>query len=203
MAFKSGELDKYHYGSFLAAALAYLLIRQNDAVGMVVFDEGVRKFLPPRTAPVQFRRILDVMGENVADRDTGIAPVLHELAERVRRRGLVILISDMLDSLDEMVSALQHLRHRRHEVLIFHVLDPAERDFPFDRMCRFKDMEGGGLLRTNPKAIRAKYLERLQAFLDSLHRECHKNRISYNLAMTNEPYDRFLGHFLEKRARLG
>ena len=203
MAFSSGPLDKYSYGAYLTAALAYLLVRQNDAVGLVMFDEQIRHFLPPRAAPVHFRRILDLLGENVARHDTAIAPVLHQLAERVRRRGLVIIVSDLLDDVEQIIPALQHLRHRHHEVLLFHVLDRAERDFPYDRMCCFKDIEGAGSLRVNPKTIRAKYLERLQAFLGRLRRECHQKGISYSLATTDEPYDRFLGHYLDKRARLG
>jgi uncharacterized protein (DUF58 family) len=204
MAFKHGGLlDKFSYGAYLAAALAYLLIRQNDAVGLTVFDSQIRTMLPPRATPVHFRRVLEALGGTTAEQDTQIAPVLHEIAERVRGRGLVILISDMLDSIDRIMPGLQHLRHRRHEVVIFHLIDPAERDFPFERMARFKDMEGMGQLVANPKALRTRYLERMQAFLDRLSAECHRNRIAHHLLSTDEPYDRFLGHYLEKRSRLG
>jgi len=204
MAFRGGaSLDKFSYGAYLAAAISFLLIRQNDAVGLAVFDRAVRKLLPARSSPIHFRRILDGLGESVAHEDTAMAPVLHELAERVRGRGLVILISDMLDDVDEVMNGLQHLRHRRHEVFVFHLIDPAARDFPFERMSRFKDMEGAGELVANPKALRAKYMERLEAFLLKLGQECHRNRIGHHLVSTDEPYERFLGEFLEKRARLG
>jgi uncharacterized protein (DUF58 family) len=152
---------------------------------------------------VHFRRILDTLGGTTAQDDTSMAPVLHEIAERTHGRGLVVLISDMLDNIDELMNGLQHLRHRRHEVVVFHLIDPAERDFPFERMTRFKDMEGAGQLVANPKALRAQYMERLQKFLDRLAAECHRNRINHHLVTTNEPYDRFLGAYLEKRARMG
>lgn len=204
MAFKWADRpDKFTYGAFLAAALSYLLIRQNDSVGLSIFDSKVRKVLPPRSTPVQFRRILDALGESASEEDTAIAPILHELADRARGRGLVILISDMIDDVDAMMSGLQHLRHRRHEVIVFHLVDPAERDFPFERASRFQDMEGAGRLSAHPKALRAKYLERYQAYLDRLAEECHRNRIAHHLVSTDEPYERFLGGFLEKRARLG
>jgi uncharacterized protein (DUF58 family) len=204
MSFRSGaHLDKFSYGAYMIAALAYLLVRQNDAVGLSVFDAQIRSLLPPRATPVHFRRILDALGGSAAKEDTAIAPVLHELAERVRGRGLVVLVSDLLDDVDAVMHGLQHLRHRRHEVVVFHLIDPAERDFPYERMSRFRDLEGGGQLVANPKALRAKYLERFRRFLDDVAEQCHRHRIDHHLVATDEPYDRFLGHYLEKRARLG
>jgi uncharacterized protein (DUF58 family) len=203
MAFKSGEVSKLTYGSYLAAALAYLMLHQNDAVGLVLFDSELRQYLPPKARPTQFRRILDLLDHSYSREDTDVAAVLHDVAERIPRRGLVILISDLIDDEKKLANGLQHFRHNNHEVIVFHVMDDAELTFPYDRLTRFKDMEGAGRLVANPKSLRQRYLTRIQMFLDSLKAICFERNISYNLANTTEPYDRFLAAYLEKRARLG
>ncbi|HEY7426881.1 MAG TPA: DUF58 domain-containing protein, partial [Gemmataceae bacterium] len=203
MAFKSGEVSKLTYGSYLAAALAYLMLHQNDAVGLVLFDSELRQYLPPKARPTQFRRILDLLDHSYSREDTDVAAVLHDVAERIPRRGLVILISDLIDDEKKLANGLQHFRHNNHEVIVFHVMDDAELTFPYDRLTRFKDMEGAGRLVANPKSLRQRYLTRIQMFLDSLKAICFERNISYNLANTTEPYDHFLAAYLEKRARLG
>jgi uncharacterized protein (DUF58 family) len=203
MAFKSGALSKLEYGSYLAAALSYLMIHQNDAVGLVLFDSKVRQFLAPRARPTQFRRILELLDNDSAREDTDVGAVLHEVAERIRRRGLVILISDLIDDVDKVSNGLQHFRHDQHEVIVFQVMDDAELTFPYDRLTRFKDMEGAGRVVANPKSLRNRYLTRINAFLDGIKGACFERGISYNLANTTEPYDHFLAAYLEKRARLG
>ena len=203
MAFKSGALSKVEYGSYLAAALAYLMIHQNDAVGLVLFDSEIRQFLSPRARPTQFRRILELLDNDSAREDTDVGAVLHEVAERIRRRGLVILISDLIDDVDKVSNGLQHFRHDQHEVIVFQVMDDAELTFPYDRLTRFKDIEGAGRVVANPKSLRNRYLARMQTFLEGLQAACFERGISYNLAITKEPYDHFLAAYLEKRARLG
>jgi uncharacterized protein (DUF58 family) len=203
MTFKSGSLDKLGYGSYLAAALSYLMIRQNDSVGLVMFDNAIRRFIPPRSTPRHFRRIVDQLSDPVPGSDTNVGSILHELAERIRRRGLIILISDLIDNVDEIVQGLQHFRHRHHEVIVFHVMDEAELTFPYDRMTRFKDMEGVARVVTNPNTLRADYLARIHAFTERLRGECFERSISYNLACTKQPYADFLAAFLDKRSRMG
>jgi uncharacterized protein (DUF58 family) len=203
MAFKSGKLTKLEYGSYLAAALTYLMLHQNDAVGMVLFDHEIRHFLPPRARPTQFRRILEILDSSPAEGDTDIGAILHQVAERTRRRGLVIVISDFLDDGAKVTNGLQHFRHDNHEVIVIQVLDDAELTFPFDRLTRFKDMEGVGRVVVNPKSLRNRYLTRINAFLEKLKTDCFERRISYNLANTNQPYDVFLAEYLEKRSRMG
>lgn len=203
MAFKSGEIDKLNYGCFLAAALTYLLIRQNDAVGLLLFDTGVREYIPPRAHPTQFRRVLQSLGHVEARGETNVGAVLHEAAERTKRRGLIILISDLIDKEEHVAGGLQHFRHNKHEVLVFHTLDDAELTFPYDRLTRFKDMEGAGRVVANPKSLRKRYLTRMQEFLDRIKSDCFERKISYNLANTTEPYDRFLAAYLDKRSRIG
>lgn len=196
-------LTKLAYGSYLAAALTYLLLRQNDAVGLVLFDAEVREYLPPKARPTQFRRVLDLLDHSMAHEDTDVGTVLHDIAERIPRRGLVILISDLIDNEAGLAGGLQHFRHNHHEVLVFHVMDDAELTFPFDRVTRFKDIEGFGRLTANPKALRNQYLARINAFQENLKALCFERKVSYELACTREPYDHLLAAYLEKRSRLG
>jgi uncharacterized protein (DUF58 family) len=203
MAFKSGEVSKLAWGSFLAAALSYLMLHQNDAVGLILFDSEIRQYLPPKARPTQFRRILELLDHSYSKEDTDVGAVLHDIAERIKRRGLVILISDLIDDEAKVANGLQHFRHNNHEVIVFHTMDEAELTFPYDRLTRFKDMEGVGRLTANPKNLRARYLERIKTFLDTMQTICFERGISWNLANTKEPYDHFLAAYLEKRARMG
>lgn len=203
MAFGSGQITKLQYGSYLAAALTYLMLRQNDAVGLVLFDSDVRHYLPPRARPTQFRRCLDCLEDVRPGERTNVARVLHDLAERIKRRGLIIVISDLLDDPETVSNGLQHFRHNQHEVIVFHVMDEAELTFPYDRLTRFRDMEGAGTVVTNPKRVRAQYLSRVRSFMNRVKSDCFERRISYTLAPTTTPYDRFLAAYLDKRSRLG
>ncbi len=202
MQFSSGEQSKLSWGSYLAAALTHLLLRQNDAVGLVEFDSGVRNFIPPRAHPTQFRRILDSLDGIEPGGETDVGAVLHEAAERTKRRGLIIVISDLIDNEESIASGLGHFRHNNHEVIVFHTMDPAELEFPYDRLTRFKDMEGAGRVVANPKSLRARYLSRINQFTDTVKRDCFERRISYELCDTSQPYDRFLAAYLDKRSRI-
>jgi len=203
MKFKSGEIDKLTYGSYLAAALTYMLIRQNDAVGLLQFDTEVRKYIPPKAHPSQFRRVLQALEKPTTGGETNVGAVLHEAAERIKRRGLVIVISDLIDKEEEIADGLQHFKHNNHEVLVFHTMDNAELEFPYDRLTRFKDMEGAGRVVTNPKNLRKQYLERIQEFTERIKTDCFERHINYCLVNTQEPYDRFLAAYLDKRSRIG
>ncbi|HJZ94238.1 MAG TPA: DUF58 domain-containing protein [Gemmataceae bacterium] len=203
MAFRSGKLSKLQWGSYLAAALTHLLLRQNDAVGLVLFDKTVRTYLPPRARPTQFRRVLDLLEPEPAANDTDVGSVLHDVAERIRLRGLVVVISDLIDDVEKVANGLQHFRHNGHEVLVFHTMDDAELTFPYDRLTRFQDMEGAGRVVANAKAVRSGYLARIQQFLEGVKAACFERDISYLLANTGEGYDQFLAAYLEKRSRMG
>ncbi|MDA1054281.1 MAG: DUF58 domain-containing protein [Planctomycetota bacterium] len=203
MAFKSGEISKLSYGCYLAAALSYLLLRQNDAVGLLLFDTKVREYIPPKAHPTQFRRVLQSLDNLEPGGETDVGSVLHEAAERTKRRGLIILISDLIDNEEKVANGLQHFRHNNHEVIVFHTMDDAELTFPYDRLTRFKDMEGAGRVVANPKSLRRRYLERIKSFIDQVKNDCFERKISYNLANTTLPYDRFLAAYLDKRSRIG
>jgi uncharacterized protein (DUF58 family) len=203
MNFTSAALTKVEYASYLAAALAHLMLRQNDAVGLVLFDREVQAALAPRARPSQFRQILEVLDRPPSAGDTDVGAVLHSIAERLKRRGLVIVLSDLIDDEARIASGLQHFRHDKHEVIVFHVMDDAELTFPWDRITRFKDLEGAGRIVTNPNSLRARYLKRLGMFLDGIKTACFERGIGYNLVDTKQPYEVFLAAYLEKRARMG
>jgi uncharacterized protein (DUF58 family) len=202
MSFTSGTLSKLAYGSYLAAALAYLMLQQNDAVGLGLFDTELRQYLPPKARKTQFRRLLELLDQPPGG-DTDVGAVLHDVAERIPRRGLVVLISDFIDDEAKIAGGLQHFRHNNHEVIAFHVLDDAELSFPYDRLTRFKDMEGHGRLTANPRALRQRYLTRINEFIENMKAICFERNVSYNQINTKEPYAHFLAAYLEKRARLG
>ena len=203
MGFGSERLSKLAYGSYLTAALTYLMLRQNDAVGLVTFDDQVREFLPPRARPTQFRRVLETLDDTDAQHETNVAAILHEVADRIRRRGLIILISDLIDEPADIAAGLQHFRHNQHEVIVFHVMDHAELTFPYEGITRFRDPEGAGRVTASPRRVRQRYLERLEAFTEQVRRECFGRSISYTLADTAQPYDRCLAAYLDKRTKLG
>lgn len=203
MAFRRDGISKLEWGSYLAAALTHLLLRQNDAVGLMLFDTTIRESIPPKARPTQFRRVLDMLEGITPGGETRVGAVLHQVAERLHRRGLVILISDLIDDPAEIASGLQHYRHDGHEVVVVQVLDDAELTFPFDQLTRFQDMEGAGRVTVNPKGLRDKYLARMQQFLDRVKADCFERGVSYNLASTKSPYDVFLAAYLEKRSRMG
>ena len=193
---------KLEYACRLAAALAYLLVRQNDAVGLGLFDREVRTYLPPRSTPSHFRTLVDFMEQARPGGDSRIGPVLHELGARVRRRGMIVLISALLDEPDAIKEGLTHFRFHHHEVIVFHVMDPAELEFPYEKLTKFKDLEGAGTVITNPRTVRKRYLQRLDEFRSALRISCLERGVSYELARTDTPYDQMLSAFLEKRMKM-
>ncbi len=203
MAYSSGGVSKLEYSRYLAAALTYLMLKQQDSVGLLVFDASVREFIPPRSNPRQLHTLLSELDRAEASAETDIGVALHDLARRVKRRGLVILISDLLDDPERIVPGLKHFRHLKHEVIVFHVLDPAEAEFRFEADATFRDMETGELMTTEPFSIRKDYLDAVERWRSLLRRECAESRIDYVPILTSTPYDRALFSYLEKRKRLG
>ena len=203
MGYASEGISKFEYGRYLAAAIIYLMLKQQDSVGLLVFDEVIREFIPPRSNPRQLHLLLSELERAAPSAETRIGLVLHELARRVRRRGLVLLISDLLDDPENVLPGLKHFRHLKHEVIVFHVLDPREVRFGFDTDATFRDMEPGELMTTEPFSIREDYVEAVERWMNLLRRECAESRIDYMPVLTSTPYDRALFSYLEKRKRLG
>ena len=196
MGFGHDPHTRLDYGASLAAAVALLMLRQGDQVGLVTFDTAVRAFIPPRGNARHFSVIRDALECVKAGGDTRIASVLHEIAERVRRRSLVVLISDLLDNAEEVLRGLQHFRHRRHEVIVLHLLDDAEITFPFDRVTLFEGMERGEQVVVDPRVIAEGYRASVGAYLESLKRGCAEKNIDYQRMLLSEPFDRALTAYL-------
>ncbi len=203
MGFSSQRLSKLEYAKHLAAALAYLMLKQRDAVGLLVFDERPRRYYPPRSVMTYLNPILTELENLQPGGQTRVGPVLHELAERIRRRGLVLLFSDLLDDPAEVLSGLRHFRHDHHEVIVFHILDPLERNFDLVGNVIFEDLETRERLGTQAAHLRRAYRQKVREFIEFLRKHCREHFIDYVLMDTSEPYDRALFEYLVKRRRIG
>jgi len=203
MGFRDGgSVTKFRYGSILAAALAFLMIRQRDSVGLVTFADTMKSYVPPRSVQSQLNEIIRELSLTEPSGPTVTGDILHTLAERISVRGLIVLVSDLVMDPDELVYGLKHFRHNGHEVLVFHVLDPAELEFDYSADTRFVDMETGRAVTTQPRHIRGEYLSMLNERHSSLVHAMHDMSIDYARFTTDVPFDRALSEYLVKRKRL-
>lgn len=197
-------LSKLEHARRIAATFAYLMIAQRDAVGLVTFDADLRAAIPPRSAPGHFAVVCRALEQAEPGGEAPLAAILDALAGRIKRRGLVIVLSDGFDRLDDLSRALRHLRHRRHEVLFLHVLAPEEETFPFQRPSRFRSLEVPGLTtRVDPNQIRAAYLERFAAFCRGLEDAVRAMGVDYHRASTAVPAERVVFDYLARRSGRG
>ena len=204
MAYSSnGHLQKLEYASYIAAALAHLMVQQRDAVGLTIYDERVRTYMPPHATKLYLREILRHLDNLEGSNKTATANSLHEIAERIKRRGLVIILSDLFDRPRDVMSALKHFRHKKNEVIVMQILDPLERSFAFGRDAVFKDMETAEELTTQPYHIQHAYQESMRQFLGGYKKECREHSIDYVMLDTSTPFDVALFQYLHKRQRLG
>lgn len=201
-ASKPGAVTKLEYARALAAALAYMMLQQQDAVGLLTFAEKIETFVPARARRSHLEVLLGELDRMKPGGKTALAASLHHLAERIRRRGLIILFSDLMAPPDQVLSGLAHFRHRQHEVLVFHVLDPAERAFDFSEPATFVDQETGEEVALEPWEVRGSYKDRMAAWLERYRTECRRSQIDYVPLDTATPYDEALFAYLEKRRRL-
>ena len=201
----AGNVSKYDYAVSLAAALSLLMIKQRDAVGAAVYDTDLRVYLPPSARPSYLQEILKGLASSRPGEqtETSTAEALRRLVERIKRRGLVIVLSDFFDGPDEVVTALKGFRHKQNEVLAMQILDPLERTFDFGTEATFLDMETGEEMVTQPYQIRKAYAEAMTDFTERLKRRCRENRIDYVLLDTSTPYDVALVEYLNKRRKSG
>jgi uncharacterized protein (DUF58 family) len=204
MAFRSASasMAKLEYAQCLAAALAYLMLHQQDAVGVLLFADRPLRYVPARAVRSHLDVVLKTLGALEPQGRTRLGPALHELAERIKRRGLIVLCSDLMDRPTEVLAGLQHFRHNHHEVVVFHILDPEELEFPYTDSATFVDMESGEKLTTEPWEIARRYRERLAAWTAQYRVQCRENRIDYVRLDTRTPFDQALLAYLEKRSRL-
>jgi uncharacterized protein (DUF58 family) len=203
MAYRFGTgLTKLEYGCYLTAVLAQLMIRQQDAVGLTTFDRKVRLDLPARASPRHFDEMMHQLEALRPGHTTSLGATLNGLADRFKRRCLIVLISDLCDDFEAVDRALHHFRHKKHEVIVFHVLDRAEIDFPFREPATFVDLETGDRLQVDPAYVRDDYRRQVAAFIERYRRTCADCRIDYVFADTSVPYDFLLSRYLAKRAQL-
>ena len=200
---KEQGISKLVYASYVAAALAYLMVQQRDAVGLTVYDQSIRTSLPPHATQAYLRKILLDLERVQPGNGTGTAASLHRIAEQMQRRGLAVILSDLFDDPSEVLAAMKHFRHNRHEVLVLQILDPLERSFAFGGDAVFRDLESGEEMMSQPYHLQRAYQKEMQAFVERYKRECRENNIDYVLMDTATPFDTALFQYLTKRRRMG
>lgn len=202
MAYGSGDVSKFRYASMLGGALAYLMLQQRDSVGLVTFDDKLRTYIPPRSNPMHLRTIFTELDRTKVGGETSMGNVFHGLAEKFKKRGLVVIISDMFDNYEAISMALRHFRHKKNEVIVFHILDEAELTFPFQGWTMFENLERNiDRVFVDPKQLRKQYLKEINDYIEKLRKNCWGSRIDYVPVQTNEPFDTALTNYLAKRMK--
>lgn len=189
-------LSKLNYAKHLAALFSYLLINQQDAVGLVTYDSLIRNFIPAKSRPAQLKNILESVNSLECGGETQTADVLHDVAERIPRRGVVLLLSDFFSEINSLVKALHHLRYRKHEVIAVQIVADEELNFPYSRMSRFEDLESSSFLDIDTRAIRNEYLKRFNKHHNEFKRACGEMHITGELVSTSTPFDEALADIL-------
>lgn len=203
MNFKNkGEITKLEYGKILAASLSYLLINQQDAVGLGLYSEKIESFLPPKSSRIYLQNILKEIHNIQSSSKTNTAECLNSISEKIKRRGLVILISDFFDDIDSVLNVLKRFHYKKNDVIVFQILDPIEESFAFDKNAVFIDMETDEELTTQPHQIQKAYADSFAEYLERIKKECLSFGIEYNLINTTQPFDTALLSFIKKRSRL-
>lgn len=196
------ERAKFDYAATTTAALAYLIQRQSDAVSLSLFDTEIRGQLAPSNSKAQLNSILHELSQAKAVGKTKIGAILHQMADAISTRGLIVILSDLFDEPNAILSGLRHLRHRGHDVILFHILDRDEVDFPFERMTMFEGLEALPDLLIDPKPLRQAYLDEVTAFETAMRRGCLTERVDYQRIVSDQSLDVVLMTYLAKRAAL-
>jgi uncharacterized protein (DUF58 family) len=200
MDYGSESIRKFDYGCYLAVSLAYLMLRQGDDVGLITFGAQVQRYIPPRSGLKHLQALTSLLEATQPQGETRLDQVLREVAGKIKKRGMIIVMSDLFDAPEMVLRTLKYFRHRRNEVMVFHLLDKNELEFPFERLTMFEDIEdANSRLLADPRAIREAYLQQLQAFIEDYRRSCRRERIDYNLFPTTTPLDVALTRYLARR----
>lgn len=199
MAYGAGAMTKYEYACTLACSLAYLVLKQQDGVGCVAFDETIRTKVPIRSKRNHIYSVIDTLAGCSPNEKTEMYSLFRQVAESYPRRGMMVVVSDLLADREGTLKGLKLLRQRGHDVLVFHILDDDELDFTFSGPMRFEGLETPDFLNCNPRALRDGYLEALNEYLDEVRRGCTRNTIDYALIRTSEPLDAALATYLSNR----
>lgn len=201
MAYGSRGISKFVYAQCLAASLAYLMNRQRDASGLTAFDDRIVAMLPPSSRSGHLHAMLVTLDRLTTGKETDVSKPLHQIADRMSRRGLAVLISDLLDEPGRVIEGLKHFRYRGSEIIVFHVLDPDELSFPFERATRFEDIESGDEVLAVPIAVRAEYLRAVNALVARYKQELGAAGVDYHLVPTDQPLEMSLMAYLSSRGR--
>jgi uncharacterized protein (DUF58 family) len=200
MAYGSQGISKFDYSCYLAASLAYLMLRQGDYVGLVTFNTEVQRYIPPRSGLQHLQALMRHFEDLQPQGETHLDQALRELAGKITKRGMIVIISDLFDAPEAVLKTLKFFRHRRNEVMVFHVLDHDELEFPFERLAVFEDMEDpSARILADPRSIREAYLNQIQAFIDVYRQSCRREKIDYNCFPTTTPLDIALTRYLARR----
>jgi uncharacterized protein (DUF58 family) len=201
MQYQSGAaaMSKLEYAKCAAAALAYLVLQQQDSAGLVTYDREIRTLVRASSNPSHIKDLLHVMERSGAERKTATGAIFHDLAERFKKRGIVIVLSDLFDDVDAMMAGLRHFRHRRHEVILMHVLDPAEVEFPFRQTTLFRGLEQLPSVLVEPRALRKAYLEEFNRFVRRVKQGCRMQQIDYVALRTDQSLEVALSSYLASR----
>lgn len=200
MDYASDGVTKFDYACTLTASLAYLILRQQDAAGVVTFSNRIENFIPPRAKRDYLTQILHALENRGPGGETNVGRILDDIAGQIKRRGLIVLVSDLLDEPVQILKGLRQFRFKGNDVIVFHVLDPAELNLPFDGNILFEDLEAANLqVMTDPRAIRSTYQQVVQEFINDMRKQCHDNAIDYQLISTATPLDRALASYLSWR----
>lgn len=195
-------VSKYQYAIRLAACLAYVMLAQQDAVGLLTFDTRVRSYIPPRSRPRHLRSLIDVLSRQQSGGETELAGVFHQMAPKIHRRGMLVVLSDLFGDVPDLLRALAHFRHDGHEIVIFQLWDRDELEFPFKQWTRFECLERAGLNHIiDPAHLRSAYLSRLEEYREALTKGCRRHRIDLVPLLTDQPYAEALAHYLALRKR--
>ena len=202
MKYASDKLSKFEYSKSLAASLAYLMIKQQDAVGLSTFDNKINLTIPPKTKPNHFNLIAQTLHNAKTGNTTKVSNVLHVLAQSIKKRGLIILISDLVDSHEDIMNGLKHFRYKGHEVIVFHILDPKEIDLNFNESVKFIDLESDESIITDPRQVKAAYQKEIKDLVASYKNQCRKNKIDFINISTSDSLENSLINYLIKRNKL-
>ena len=203
MNFSSSNITKFDYSKSLSAALTYLMIKQQDAIGLTTFDEKIDVSINPKSKISHLNLLLKTMHNAKPGGETNISHLLHILAESIKKRGLIILISDLLDNQEDIVKGLRHFRYKGHEIIIFHIIDPKEKDLDYNDNINFIDLETTESIITDSRLIRKKYNKAFKNFCDYYSTQCSKNKIDYVPVLTSDSLDKSLMQYLMKRGQIG
>jgi uncharacterized protein (DUF58 family) len=203
MQFKhAAQISKLEYAITLAASLIYIMINQQDAVGLTVYSDSIHNYLPPKSNRIYLKSLLTALSNIQPAGSTSTAKCLGAVAEKIKKRGLTIIISDFFDEPNSIISALKHIHYKKNEVIVFQILDPVEKSFGFDRDSIFIDLETDEKITTQPHHIRKAYQQAMEDYLTKLKNECLNSGIEYNLVLTNQPFDKALLNYFAKRERM-